>query len=124
MHCLRHLPFLPQCHHSLHFWAEPVLRFCRRKNIKDNKKNMAILLVWDKASYTERFLALLSCTCVLHPTLVHLCQTSLLLPIPLPLVASAPLQWAHQPHCPIPSMHVLPLMWPVPNNIAAFVLGL
>jgi hypothetical protein len=49
------------------------------------------LLVWDKDSYIERFLALLPCTCVLQPTLVHLYQTSSLLPIlssPHPIVAS------------------------------------
>jgi hypothetical protein len=42
----------------------------------DNKKDIMFLLVWDKDSYTERFLTLLLCTCVLKPTLVHLCQTS------------------------------------------------
>jgi hypothetical protein len=30
------------------------------------------LLVWDKDSYTERFLALLPCTSVLQPELVQL----------------------------------------------------
>jgi hypothetical protein len=29
-------------------FCPPVLRFCRRKNIKHNKKNMAFLLDWDK----------------------------------------------------------------------------
>jgi hypothetical protein len=51
------------------------------------------LLVWDKDSYTERFLALLPCTCVLQPTLVHLYQTSSLLPNPLPEVTSASLNY-------------------------------
>jgi hypothetical protein len=49
---------------------------------------------------------LLLCKCVLQSTLVHLCQTSSLLPAPLPTVVSwefkftlfTPLQWAHQPH--------------------------
>jgi hypothetical protein len=50
------------------------------------------LLLWVKDSYTERFLALLPCTCELQPTLVHLCQTSSLLPGPLPIVASASLR--------------------------------
>jgi hypothetical protein len=50
------------------------------------------LRVWNKNSYTERFLVLLPCTCVLQPTLVHLCQTSLLLLGPLPIVASASLK--------------------------------
>jgi hypothetical protein len=49
---------------------------------------------------------LLPCTCELQPTLVHLCQTSSLLPGPLPILAPvslkvtifSSLQWAHQPH--------------------------
>jgi hypothetical protein len=42
----------------------PVLPFHRRKNIKDNKKNknMVFLLIWDKDSYTGRFLVLFLCT--------------------------------------------------------------
>jgi hypothetical protein len=50
------------------------------------------LIVWDKDSYTERFLVLLPCTSVLQPTLVHLCQTSSPLLGPLPIVASANLR--------------------------------
>jgi hypothetical protein len=50
------------------------------------------MIVWDKDSYTERFLALFPCTCILQPTLVHLNQTSLLLPGPLPTVASTSLR--------------------------------
>jgi hypothetical protein len=50
-----------------------VLWFCWRENIGDSKKDLAFLLVWDKDRYTERFLALLPCICVLQPTLVHLC---------------------------------------------------
>jgi hypothetical protein len=69
-----------------------VLQFCRRKNIRDTKKDIVLLLVLDKDSYTERFLALLPCTCVLQTTLVHLCQTSSLLPGPLPIEASANLR--------------------------------
>jgi hypothetical protein len=65
------------------------LWFHWRENIRDIKKDIAFLLVWDKDSYTERFLALLPCTCVLQPTLVHLYQTSSLLPSSLPIVASA-----------------------------------
>jgi hypothetical protein len=38
------------------------------------------LLVCGKDSYTERFLVLLPCTCVLQPTLVHFYQASSLLP--------------------------------------------
>jgi hypothetical protein len=61
------------------------------------------LLVWDKDSYTERFLVLLPCTCVLQPELLiytrlfttsrspshsGLCQFKITL--------FAPLQWAHK----------------------------
>jgi hypothetical protein len=46
------------------------------------------LLVWDKYSYTERFLALLPCTCVLQPELIHLYQTSSLLPGHLPILTA------------------------------------
>jgi hypothetical protein len=34
-----------------------VLQFCWRENIRDNKKNIAFLIVWDKDSYTERWIA-------------------------------------------------------------------
>jgi hypothetical protein len=70
----------------------PLLQFCWRENITDNKKDIAFLLAWDKDSYTERFLALLPCTCVLQPELVHLYQTSTLLPSSLPIVVSASLR--------------------------------
>jgi hypothetical protein len=46
---------------------------------------MVFLLVWGKDSYTERFLPLLPCACVLQPALVHLYQTSSLLPGHLPM---------------------------------------
>jgi hypothetical protein len=58
-----------------------VLRFCWRENIKDNKKDIVFLLVWDKYSYTEKFLALLPCTCVLQLTMVHFYQPERLLAI-------------------------------------------
>jgi hypothetical protein len=35
----------------------PLLWFCWRENMRGNKKVIAFLLVWDKNSYTERFLA-------------------------------------------------------------------
>jgi hypothetical protein len=97
------------------------------------------LLVWDKDSYTERFLALLPCTCVLQPTLVHFYQTSSLLPGPLPIVVSDSLRllysllYSEHIHFqvsgflpfPISPAHILPLACdPCPNNITAFVLGL
>jgi hypothetical protein len=40
----------------------------------------------------QRFLALLPCTCVLQPELVHCYQTSSLLPCHLPIVTSASLR--------------------------------
>jgi hypothetical protein len=61
-----------------------VLWFCWRRNIKDNKKNMTFLLVWNKDSYTGRFLVLFPCICVLQLKLVHLYHTSSLLPRALP----------------------------------------
>jgi hypothetical protein len=67
-----------------------VLQFCWREYIRHNKKD-SVLLAGGKGSYTELFLALLPCTCVLQPTLVRVCQTSLVLPGPLPIVASASL---------------------------------
>jgi hypothetical protein len=78
-------------------------------------------LVWGKDSCTERFLALLPCTSVLQPTLVHFCQTSSLLPGPLPIVVSANLRLLYlllySEHInqgflpfPFPPMHILPLM--------------
>jgi hypothetical protein len=85
IHYLGHLP-LQQNLFPLFLW------FCWRENIRDNKKNMAFFLVWDKDSYTERFLALVPCTCVLQTILVHLCQTSSLLPGLLSIVASASLR--------------------------------
>jgi hypothetical protein len=47
---------------------------------------------WDKDSYIERFLALLPCSCVLQPELVHLYQTSSLLAGHLHIVASVSLR--------------------------------
>jgi hypothetical protein len=71
----------------------PVLWFCRRKTIKDNKKNMAFLLVCNKDSYIGRFFVLFPCCiCVLQPNLHHLYQTSSLLLNPIPIVALASLR--------------------------------
>jgi hypothetical protein len=118
----------------------PLLQFCWRENIRDNKKNMAFLLIWDKDSYIERFLVLLQCTCVLQPELVHLYQTSALLPGPLLIVASANLRLLysllyceHTNHIevlgflpfPYSSRSWSPLsVWPMSNNSTVFVLGL
>jgi hypothetical protein len=117
-----------------------VLRFCWRENIRDNKKDIAFLLVWDKDSYTLRFPALLPCTCVSQPTLVHLYQTSSLFPGLLPIVASDSLRLLYSlpysediNHIQVlgflsfpysPHVHSPLSVWPKSNNITAFVLGL
>jgi hypothetical protein len=98
------------------------------------------LQVWDKDNYIERYLALLPCTFILKPTLVHLCQTSSLLPGLFPIVASASLRriysFLYSEH--INHIRVLgflsfpyfscvhsPLsMWFISNNITAFALSL
>jgi hypothetical protein len=70
----------------------PLLQFCWSKDINNNKKDIGFLLVWDKDSYTERSLALLPCMYALQPELVHLYQTSSLLPGHLPIVTSVSLR--------------------------------
>jgi hypothetical protein len=69
-----------------------LLQFCWRESIRDYKKDITFLLLWHKDSYTERFLALFPCICVLQPTLVHLYQTSSLLPSHLPIMSTASLR--------------------------------
>jgi hypothetical protein len=54
----------------------PLLQFSWREDINNNKKVIAFLLVWDKGSYTKKFLALLPRTWVSQPKLIHLYQTS------------------------------------------------
>jgi hypothetical protein len=122
--------------------VQPVLLLwiCQKENIRDSKKDKVFLLVWDKDGHTERFLALLPWTCVLQPTLVHLYQTSLILPGPLPIVSSANLRLfclllnkEHINHIQVLgflSFHYVshvcsPLsVWPMSNNITTFVLSL
>jgi hypothetical protein len=98
------------------------------------------LLAWDKDSYTERVLALLPCICVLQPKLIHLYQTSSLLPGHLLIVASVSLRLlysllysGHIKHFEVlgflpfllPSCMCSPFsVWLMSNNITAFVLGL
>jgi hypothetical protein len=147
IHCLGHFPYCllppptpPTPHASRKDLFCPLLQFCWRENIRDNKKGIAFLLAWDKDSSTERFLALLPCTCVLQPTLVRLYQTSSLFPIHLPIVTWVSL-WllysllysGHIKHfqvlCFLPfpyssCMHSPLSMWPVSHNITAFILGL
>jgi hypothetical protein len=116
-----------------HLASKQNLEFCWREDVTNNKKDTAFLLVSDKDSYTDRFLALLPCTCVLQPKLVHLYQTSSLLPGHLRIVTSCqfkitlftPLQWAHQtlscfefPTIPYSSCMCSPLsVWPMSNYI-------
>jgi hypothetical protein len=118
----------------------PLFQFCWRENVRDNKRDIAFLLAWDKDSYTERFLALLPCTCVLQLKLVHHYQTSSLLPSHFFTVASAILRLLHSllysehikhfqilGFCPFPysSCMCSPLsVWPMSNNITAFILGI
>jgi hypothetical protein len=65
----------------------PLLQFCWREDINDNKKDMAFLLAWDKDSYIE-----IPCIAFMHmcitTQMVHLYQTSSLFPGPLPIVTS------------------------------------
>jgi hypothetical protein len=78
MHCLGHFsPFAPLLQLLLpsptQLQAEPVLPLSLillKKIHKHNKKDKVFLLVRD--SYTEIFLALLPCTNVLEPMLIHL----------------------------------------------------
>jgi hypothetical protein len=83
---------------------------------------------------------LLPCTCVLQTTLVHLYQISSLLPSPFPIVVSDSLRLLYlllysEPfnHIQILSFLSFPYsscahsplcVWPMSNNITAFVLGL
>jgi hypothetical protein len=59
-----------------------------KRRHKHNKEDKAFLLVWNKDSYIERFLALLPCTSALQPKLIHFYLTSSLLPGQLPIVTS------------------------------------
>jgi hypothetical protein len=97
IHYLSHLPPSTTCRQNLFCFL--VLWFFWRENIRDNKKRIASLLLWDKHSYSEIFLALLPCTCVLQSTLVHLYQTSSLLPGPLPIAASPSLRLLYSRLC-------------------------
>jgi hypothetical protein len=107
IHCLCHLPF-PLAHSPTASRQNPicplVLRFCWRES-KDDKDKMC-LPIWNKDSYTERFLALLPWTCVL---LTHIDSSLADLFITswspfhsglfqFKIAIFSPLQWAYQPH--------------------------
>jgi hypothetical protein len=67
---------------------------------------MVVLLAWDKGKYTGRLLVLFPCIYVLQHQLIHLFQSSPVLPSLLPMVASGQfkisififIQWAYQLH--------------------------
>jgi hypothetical protein len=127
------LPPPPPSPASENLFCPLALWFCWRESIRDNKNDIAFLLVWDKDSYTERFLALLPCSCVLQFILVHLYQISSLLSSPFPIVASASLRLLylllyseHINHIqilgflsfPYPSRVWCPLsVWPISNML-------
>jgi O-antigen ligase len=116
-----------------------VLWFCWRINIKDNKKSIAFLLLWDEVSYTGRLFVLFLCIHVLQSTLVRLYHTSSVLSSPLPIVGSASLRLLysflyneHINHIQVfgflrflyPTCAWSPLsVWPMSNNITEFDLG-
>jgi hypothetical protein len=122
--------------HSPPPWTEPVPHNFEEKNIKDKTRNMTFLLVWDKDSYAGSFLELFPCICVLQPQLIHLFQSSLLLPSLLPMVTLASLKFLylflyskHMNHIQIFSFLPLPYLSLAQSplsvtHIAAFVLGL
>jgi hypothetical protein len=89
-HYLGHLP-LSSCS-GKNLFCPLVLLFCWRKNIYSNKKDIMFFIVWDEESYIGGFLALFPCTCVLQPILLHLYQTSSLLPSFLPIKVAASLR--------------------------------
>jgi hypothetical protein len=92
------------------------------------KKNMAFLQLWEKGSYAAKFLMLFPCIYVLQPKLVHLYQSSSLIPCPLPIVASVRLRilysFLYSEY--ISHIHIFgsPLVWSMSHNTAAFVLHL
>jgi hypothetical protein len=60
------------CPHTQKLFCPPVLKFYRKKPIKNRKRNMTFLLVLDKDSYTRRFLVLFPYVYELQPQLVYL----------------------------------------------------
>jgi hypothetical protein len=126
-------------HPSAHTSANPHCDFVEVKNVNDKMRNMAFLLVWYKDNYTGSFLVLFPCMYVLQLQLIHLFQSSSLLPSPLPVVALASLKFRysflyseHIKHIKVfgflprlyLSLHNHPLVCPMSHNITAFVLGL
>jgi hypothetical protein len=99
IHCLCPLPPpLPSSGQNLFY---PLLWFCWRDNIRDNKKDTAFLLVWDKDSSSEVPSIASRHLCIATHMVYHY-QTSLLLLGPLPcyfkITLFTPQQGTHQPH--------------------------
>jgi hypothetical protein len=148
IHCLGHFsPLYPTLSLSQHPHLAsrqslfcPFIQFCWREDISNNKTDKEFLLLWDKHSCIERFLALLPCTSVLQSKLIHLYLTFSLLPrspshiglCHFKVSVLAPLQWGHQtlssfgfPTYPYSSRMCSPLsVWPKFNHIVAFALDL
>jgi hypothetical protein len=108
---------------GLNLFCPLILRYCWRERIIDNKKDMSFLLVWEKDSHTERFLTLLPDTCVLQHFHNFL--------IPFPLYAL--IYREHINHIQLIGFLTFPYfsnacsplhVWPMSNNITAFVLAL
>jgi hypothetical protein len=142
IHCLGHLSLPPHPHHPLSSRQNlffPLLQFCWRVDISNNKKDTAFLLVWDKDSYTEipSIASMHRCiTTRIGSSLPDLFTTSLSFShsglCQFKITILAPLGWAHQtlssfrfPTLPYSScMHSSLNVWPMSNNITTFVLGL
>jgi hypothetical protein len=64
------LPVVPTLPLGQELFHPPVLWFCRREKRKGKKKNMTLLLIWDKDSYIENFLVIFPLIYVLYHQLV------------------------------------------------------
>jgi hypothetical protein len=117
----------------------PLLQFCQREDIRDNKKDITCFLAWDKGSYTEFPNIASMHMCI--TTWIGSCIPQLFITSRSPshsgfcqfkIAIFAPLQWAHQtlssfgfPTFLYSSCTHSPLsVWSKSNNITAFVLGL
>jgi hypothetical protein len=98
---------------------------------------MAVLLVWDKDSYTGSFLVFTHVYVFYNSNWFSSSSESSLVHFPwgpgkFKIFIFITVQWTHQPHsnfwfpsfAPIPPLHNIPLVWPMSHNITAFVLGL
>jgi hypothetical protein len=117
-----------------------LLWLCWSGNIRGNKKDIALLRLWDKYSYSEKFLALIPCTCYCKPCWFISTRPLHYFLVPFPIVFSTSLRLLYsllnREH--INHIEVLGFLfftyfscvcshfsvWPMSNNITAFVLGL